>query len=123
MRTGDGDASPQAHQLSKHLCARYDGNFSLTGRRDFGIVRMHRRRYDHGIGARNIRSGMADGNTDTDARQTTRRRTVGQIRTADGKAQIGEHFRDTAHPGTADSYKMNVFNLMPHAVLRRRWPV
>lgn len=72
--------------------------------------------------ARDIRSGMADGNTDTDARQTARRRTVGQIRTADRKAQIGEHFRDTAHPGTADANKMNVFNLMPHAVLRR-WPV
>ena len=66
---------------------------------------------------------MADGNTDTDARQTTCRRTVGQIRTADRKAQIGEHFRDATHPGTTDANKMNVFNLMPHAVLRRRWPV
>ncbi len=117
MRSGDGDATLQAHQFGQHLGSRHDRDFLLAGSDHFRIVGLDGRRHNQCIGAGDVGGGMADHHRDTFAFQAAGRRAGGDVGTADIEIEVGEHFGDAAHARTANTDEVDVLDLVFHLAI------
>ena len=88
MRTGDGDAVTEAHQLRQHQGAGNDGDLLLQRSNDFGIFFFDGGRGNDNIRTVNVFCGMAGINLNAQAAQMLGSGISRLIRTGNFKAQI-----------------------------------
>ena len=120
VRSCDRDAALEAHELGQHHRPRHDGNVRFARAHDFGIVRLHGRGHDDGVGGGDVLRGVPDRDADPHRAKPPHRRALRKVRSRDGVAEIAEDLRDSRHARAADADEVDALHLMPHGPAPRR---
>ena len=115
VRAGDGDALLQAQQLGQHQRARHDRDALGARGNHFRVVRAHRGRDHHRVGALDVLALVPEGDAAAHRRQAPGRRVGREIRAAHLVAEVHQHLGDAAHAGAADADEMDAMDLVLHA--------
>jgi hypothetical protein len=115
MCAGNCDSLLEPHQLGEHLCPWHHRYLAGTRSDDLRIVGPDRRRDHHGVGRTDVLGGVTDDGADAELGKPPGRRAVGEIGTADRKAEIRQDLGDAAHAGTTDADEMNALDLVFHS--------
>ena len=107
VRAGDRDAEPQPHQLRKHLRPRDHGNLPASRLANLRVRGPDRRRDHHHVRVTDVGRVVPIRHADAHRRQPLRDRGSLLVGSADDVTEVGEQFRDAAHPDAANPDKMH----------------
>ena len=108
VRSKDGDAAAEAHQLGEHFRPRYDRNGCLLRSNDLRVGVLYRRGGVHHIRTLDLVFVMALEYNSTEFDQAPGDVRGFEVGSGHLVAQIEQQFGDAAHSDSADSYKMNM---------------
>src|ERR1043166_9321555 len=115
MRTCDCDGVwLEAHQLSKHLGARYHRNRAPIRFDDLGIVVTDGSRANYDVRLADIFSSVPFEDFNTHVLQAIGDTGALEIGSGNAEPEIDQHLSDAGHSNPADAYKVNVLNSANH---------
>ena len=108
MRTGNGNTLSVAHQFRQHRCARNYRNALRACCGHFDVVRRYGGGNHHEIASRDMRRRVTLEHRSTPILQPTGYAGQGDVRSADGVAELKQDGGDGTHAHAADANEMNV---------------
>ena len=114
VRTGNGHALAQAHQLGQHLGTGDDGDIAAARFHHFGVVLGDGRGFDQHLHVAHVLGRMAHGDAGPKTAQMLDHGRIAHVRARDVIAQVEQDLGDAAHAGAADAHHVNLPNLAVH---------